>query len=144
MRIRLFKNGRIFDVYKQKTNKETGEVTRKTIVSLEINNISVGYGTNGMSIGYTDPNTGGKLEYPPDHSKENGGFMHPLKITKQENEELVPESVNQDMENGETNMGSHEEGWGSNYWLTEMRNDLYNKLNTDKAEINCENCDEID
>jgi len=56
----------------------------------------------------------------------------------------ILEWQNQDMENGETNMGSHEEGWGSNYWLTEMRNDLYNKLNTDKAEINCENCDEID
>ena len=34
----------------------------------------------------------------------------------------------QDMENGHTNMGSHEEGWGSNYWLTEMRDELYNKL----------------
>ena len=56
----------------------------------------------------------------------------------------ILEWQNQDMENGETNMGSHEEGWGSNYWLTEMRNDLYNKLNTDRAEINCENCDEID
>ena len=56
----------------------------------------------------------------------------------------ILEWQNQDMENGETNMGSHEEGWGSNYWLTEMRNDLYDKLNTDRAEINCENCDEID
>lgn len=31
----------------------------------------------------------------------------------------------QDMENGETNMGSYEEGWGSNYWLTLMREELY-------------------
>ena len=50
----------------------------------------------------------------------------------------ILEWQNQDMENGKTNMGSHEEGWGSNYWLTEMRNDLYDKL------TNCENCDEID
>ena len=50
----------------------------------------------------------------------------------------ILEWQNQDMENGETNMGSHEEGWGSNYWLTEMRNDLYDKL------TNCENFDEID
>ena len=50
----------------------------------------------------------------------------------------ILEWQNQDMENGETNMGSNEEGWGSNYWLTEMRNDLYDKL------TNCENCDEID
>ena len=50
----------------------------------------------------------------------------------------ILEWQNQDMENGETNMGSHEAGWGSNYWLTEMRNDLYDKL------TNCENCDEID
>ena len=56
----------------------------------------------------------------------------------------ILEWQNQDMENGETNMGSHEEGWGSKYWLTEMRNDLYDKLNTDRVEINCENCDEID
>tara|TARA_R100001443_G_scaffold22481_3_gene34741 strand:+ start:1122 stop:1433 length:312 start_codon:yes stop_codon:yes gene_type:complete len=56
----------------------------------------------------------------------------------------ILEWQNQDMENGETNMGSYEEGWGSNYWLTEMRNDLYDKLNTDRVEINCENCDEID
>jgi len=31
----------------------------------------------------------------------------------------------QDMEDGETNMGSYEEGWGSNYWLTLMREELY-------------------
>jgi hypothetical protein len=49
-------------------------------------------------------------------------------------------------ERGETGMGSYEEGWGSNYWLTEMRNDLYLKLigGEDRYEVNCENCDEID
>ena len=35
----------------------------------------------------------------------------------------------QDMENGDTNMGLHSEGWGSNYWLTEMRNELAEKYN---------------
>ena len=30
----------------------------------------------------------------------------------------------EDMNNGHTNMGSYEEGWGSNYWLTLMRNKL--------------------
>ena len=34
----------------------------------------------------------------------------------------------EDMERGVTNMGKHSEGWGSNYWLTEMRDELYNKL----------------
>jgi hypothetical protein len=42
--------------------------------------------------------------------------------------EDILEWQQQDMENGHTNMGSHEEGWGSNYWLTEMRDELYNKL----------------
>ena len=34
-----------------------------------------------------------------------------------------------DRERGETGMGSYEEGWGSSYWLTLMRDELYNKLN---------------
>ena len=33
-----------------------------------------------------------------------------------------------DRERGETGMGSYEEGWGSSYWLTIMRDKLYNKL----------------
>ena len=33
-----------------------------------------------------------------------------------------------DRENGETGMGSYEEGWGSDYWLTIMKDELYNKL----------------
>ena len=70
--------------------------------------------------------------------------LHQVSIDKIEVIEMINtlddilEWQNQDMENGKTNMGSHEEGWGSNYWLTEMRNDLYDKL------TNCENCDEID
>ena len=35
----------------------------------------------------------------------------------------------QDMENGDTNMGSYEEEWGSNYWLTLMRDELIEKYN---------------
>ena len=51
-----------------------------------------------------------------------------------------------DRERGETGMGSHEEGWGSNYWLTEMKNDLYLKLfeGENRYEVECQNCDEID
>tara|TARA_R110000824_G_scaffold375592_1_gene566515 strand:+ start:108 stop:392 length:285 start_codon:yes stop_codon:yes gene_type:complete len=30
----------------------------------------------------------------------------------------------EDMENGYTNMGSHDEGWGSNYWLTELVDEM--------------------
>ena len=33
-----------------------------------------------------------------------------------------------DRERGETGMGSYEEGWGSDYWLTIMKDELYNKL----------------
>ena len=33
-----------------------------------------------------------------------------------------------DKERGETGMGSYEEGWGSSYWLTIMRDELYDKL----------------
>ena len=33
-----------------------------------------------------------------------------------------------DKERGETSMGSYEEGWGSDYWLTIMKDELYNKL----------------
>ena len=43
---------------------------------------------------------------------------------------------------GDFSHGSHKEGWGSAYWLTEMRNELFDKLRND--EVNCENCDEID
>ena len=46
--------------------------------------------------------------------------------------EDILEWQQQDMENGETNMGSHEEGWGSNYWLTIMREQLIIKLNKRK------------
>ena len=42
--------------------------------------------------------------------------------------EEILEWQQQDMENGETNMGDHSEGWGSNYWLTEMVTDLNAKL----------------
>ena len=31
--------------------------------------------------------------------------------------------------NQEPDCGKHSEKWGSNYWLTEMRDELYNKLN---------------
>ena len=34
--------------------------------------------------------------------------------------EDILEWQQQDMENGDTNMGSYDEGWGSNYWLTLM------------------------
>ena len=38
----------------------------------------------------------------------------------------------QDMEDGETNMGSYEEGWGSNYWLTIMREELIIAINSSR------------
>jgi hypothetical protein len=38
--------------------------------------------------------------------------------------EDILEWQQQDMEDGETNMGSHEEGWGSNYWLTELVDEM--------------------
>ena len=38
--------------------------------------------------------------------------------------EDILEWQQQDMESGDTNMGSYEEGWGSNYWLTEMVDEL--------------------
>ena len=34
----------------------------------------------------------------------------------------------EDENNGDFSHGSHEEGWGSAYWLTEMRNELFDKL----------------
>ena len=40
----------------------------------------------------------------------------------------------QDMEDGETNMGSYEEGWGSNYWLTIMREELIIAINSSKLQ----------
>ena len=46
----------------------------------------------------------------------------------------------EDMHQGLTYMGSYEEEWGSNYWLTLMRNKLASVYN----EVDCENCDEID
>ena len=57
--------------------------------------------------------------------------------------EDILEWQQQDMENGETGMGEYSEGWGSNYWLTIMRNELYEKL-YNNFEVNCMNCDEID
>ena len=38
--------------------------------------------------------------------------------------EDILEWQQQDMEDGDTNMGSHEEGWGSNYWLTELVDEM--------------------
>ena len=38
--------------------------------------------------------------------------------------EDILEWQQQDMEDGDTNMGSWEEKWGSNYWLTEMVDEL--------------------
>ena len=39
----------------------------------------------------------------------------------------------QDMEElGFTYMGSYEEGWGSNYWLTVMREELITAINSSK------------
>jgi len=43
--------------------------------------------------------------------------------------EDILEWQQQDMEDGDTNMGKYSEGWGSNYWLTEMKDELYCKLN---------------
>jgi len=38
--------------------------------------------------------------------------------------EDILEWQQEDMENGDTNMGKHSEGWGSNYWLTEMVDEM--------------------
>jgi len=86
---------------------------------------------------------------------KNGELYQQVSINKIEIIEMlntldeVLEWQNQDIEEAKLNgkdcsCGSHEEGWGSNYWLTEMRDDLYDKLTADRVEINCENCDEID
>ena len=48
-----------------------------------------------------------------------------------------------DKERGETGMGSYEEKWGSAYFLTVMKDKLYDKLNVELI-AKCENCDEID
>jgi len=40
--------------------------------------------------------------------------------------------------------GSYEGGWGSNYWLRVMRDELYDNLHAQRIVIDCENCDEID
>ena len=53
--------------------------------------------------------------------------------------------------NQEPDCGKHSEKWGSNYWLTEIRDELYNKLNIKEQSqdeyynsLACENCDEVD
>ena len=64
----------------------------------------------------------------------------------------ILEWQNQDIEEAEYNgkdpdCGKHSEGWGSNHWLTLLEEELYNKLNVReeyRAEVDCENCDEID
>ena len=38
--------------------------------------------------------------------------------------EDILEWQQQDMEDGDTSMGSWEEGWGSNYWITEMVDEI--------------------
>jgi len=38
--------------------------------------------------------------------------------------EDILEWQQQDMEDGDTNMGSFEEKWGSNYWITEMVDEM--------------------
>ena len=61
----------------------------------------------------------------------------------------ILEWQNQDIEDAEYNgkepdCGRYSEGWGSNYWLTLLENQLYTKLNGDQQVVDCENCDEID
>ena len=61
-----------------------------------------------------------------------------VKLTKWEVSEMlntlddILEWQQQDMEDGETNMGSYEEGWGSNYWLTIMREELIIAINSSR------------
>ena len=53
-----------------------------------------------------------------------------VKISKQDLEMIIVDLDDilywqwEDMQEGHTNMGSYEEKWGSNYWLTLMRNKL--------------------
>ncbi len=67
-----------------------------------------------------------------------------VKISKQDLEMIIVDLDDilcwqwEDMQEGFTNMGSYEEKWGSNYWLTLMRNKLACYY------LECENCDEID
>ena len=67
-----------------------------------------------------------------------------VKISKQDLEMIIVDLDDilywqwEDMQEGHTNMGSYEEKWGSNYWLTLMRNKLACYY------LDCENCDEID
>tara|TARA_Y100000592_G_scaffold93275_1_gene156218 strand:+ start:21 stop:317 length:297 start_codon:yes stop_codon:yes gene_type:complete len=67
-----------------------------------------------------------------------------VKISKQDLEMIIVDLDDilswqyEDMQEGHTNMGSYEEKWGSNYWLTLMRNKLACYY------LGCENCDEID
>tara|TARA_R110002020_G_scaffold100445_1_gene237412 strand:- start:1201 stop:1665 length:465 start_codon:yes stop_codon:yes gene_type:complete len=61
----------------------------------------------------------------------------------------ILEWQNQDIEEADYNSvdphcGRYSEKWGSNYWLTLMEEQLYNKLNNNRYEVSCENCDEID
>ena len=55
----------------------------------------------------------------------------------------ILEWQNQDIEEGNTSHGLYKEGWGSNYWLTLLEDELFAKLQNDHY-IPCENCDEID
>ena len=60
----------------------------------------------------------------------------------------ILEWQNQDIEDAEYNgkdpdCGRYSEGWGSNYWLTILEEELYAKLQHDHY-VPCENCDEID
>jgi len=41
--------------------------------------------------------------------------------------EEILEWQQQDMQDGDTNMGKYSEGWGSNYWLTEMLYEMNSK-----------------
>jgi len=73
-----------------------------------------------------------------------------VKFTRYETSEMlgtigdILEWQEYDRERGETGMGSYKEKWGSNYWLTLMEEQLYNKLNNNRYDVLCENCDEID
>jgi hypothetical protein len=70
-----------------------------------------------------------------------------VKISKQDLRDMIIDLDDilqwhdEDMLNGYTNMGSYDEGWGSNYWLTLMRIKLASVL---YEQVACENCDEID
>ena len=100
-------------------------------IKLSVAALLIALNTNAQDASYYCSNTQDTLYYCNLDSKVTMTNFEVLEMIN--TIEDILEWQEYDRENGETGMGSYEEKWGSAYWLRIMRDELYNKLNTNEV-----------